>query len=173
MEEAGILATILSDSKIRAFAGATYYQRGVDYFHRNLVSELAHSGDVLEAVVRGTEDYGVRFVANGKRFEYTCECPLGDDGEFCKHCVATALAWLADRSGGTGKTARPRPITDKDIEAALAAQEKEKLIATLLEWSRRDKDAVAVYLRLGEQSVAAASNSRYEDAVELLKRQHP
>ena len=25
---------------------------------------------------------------------FSCDCPLGLDGEFCKHCVAAGLAWL-------------------------------------------------------------------------------
>jgi uncharacterized Zn finger protein len=31
---------------------------------------------------------------------FSCDCPLGLDGEFCKHCVAAGLAWLeGDFSG--------------------------------------------------------------------------
>lgn len=30
---------------------------------------------------------------------YECSCPVGQDGDFCKHCVATGLALLAKRLG--------------------------------------------------------------------------
>jgi hypothetical protein len=26
--------------------------------------------------------------------EYECNCPVGDEGTFCKHAVAVALSWL-------------------------------------------------------------------------------
>jgi hypothetical protein len=26
--------------------------------------------------------------------EYACDCPVGEDGDFCKHAVAVALSWL-------------------------------------------------------------------------------
>jgi uncharacterized Zn finger protein len=139
METASSLQVVLTDSIIRSLAGERFYQRGVDYFRRNRVVELAHAGDVLEATVSGTEDYGVRIFVSGQRFEYMCECPLGDEGQFCKHCVATALAWLADQSAPAPKKPRPKPITDADIAVALGSQSKDDLIATLMAWSQRDK----------------------------------
>ena len=34
--------------------------------------------------------------------DHSCDCPLGLDGEFCKHC-ATALAWLNRPAKTKGK----------------------------------------------------------------------
>jgi uncharacterized Zn finger protein len=129
---------LLSDGQIRKLAGDTYYKRGVDYFRRELVQELDASDEAIGAIVCGTEDYEVEITFNGRRIGYTCTCPLGDDGLFCKHLVATGLAWLATQAKES--SAKPaRRVTDEDIKTALGANEKETLIAWLVEWSREDK----------------------------------
>ena len=38
--------------------------------------------------------------------DYSCDCPVGSDGAFCKHCVAAALAWL-NRAARTGEAGGP------------------------------------------------------------------
>ena len=135
------LDIVLTDAIVRGLAGDRYYQRGVDYFRRKLVHSLECSGNIVEAKVSGTEDYAVRLSAAGRRFQYTCECPIGDEGAFCKHCVATALAWLAEQAtpATSGKGTQSKPIDDDDIKAALSAQEKETLVDWLLECCQYDK----------------------------------
>jgi uncharacterized Zn finger protein len=134
------LQTILTDTFIRQVAGDLYYKRGVDYHRRDLVVSLERSGNTLEAIVSGTEDYAVTLFSDGKKFIYSCECPLGDEGRFCKHCVATALAWLADqkRPSAVTKTTRSPRITNEDIAEMLHAEEKQTIIGWLLDWSLRD-----------------------------------
>jgi len=161
------LHSVLTDSIIRGLAGDLYYQRGVDYLRRNLVHSLEASGNVVEAVVSGTEDYGVTLSARGKRFTYTCECPVGAGGEFCKHCVATALAWLAGNAAAapSQKSARTRLITDEDIEAALGAEDKQTLISWLIEWSQQDKplrQRLATLARLKNDPAASVAQVRQQ-----------
>jgi len=90
--ESPLLAKLLTEATIRRLAGDRYYQRGLDYFKRGHVVSLDVFENTLQAVVRGTEDYTVEIVAKANRMDFDCACPLGDDEEFCKHCVATALA---------------------------------------------------------------------------------
>jgi hypothetical protein len=32
---------------------------------------------------------------NGEGLGYTCSCRAGQEGDFCKHCVAVAIVWTA------------------------------------------------------------------------------
>jgi len=48
----------------------------------------------LVAQVTGKQAYRVSIWINGDRLGYVCSCPAGADGDFCKHCVAVAIAWV-------------------------------------------------------------------------------
>ncbi len=137
----GTPGKFISDALIRRLAGDRYYERGLDYFQRGLVSSLEESGNSVRSIVTGTERYAVLLTAKGEMLDYRCGCPLGIDGEFCKHCVATALAWLHGRvvpSAG-GKDWASAEVTDQDVVKALQAEDKGALIQLLLDWSQRDE----------------------------------
>jgi uncharacterized Zn finger protein len=174
MNDPGHLHAILSDSFIRRLAGDRYYERGVDYFRRGLVDSLLQSGDSIEATVRGTEQYAVRLSSKGQKFKYTCECPIGEGGGFCKHCVATALTWLAGRTVTpvVQESGRSAHITTKDIEEALNAQEKETLIRWLIEWSEQDKSLrqrlnQLASLEKGSETLVAQVRKDLEKAIKI------
>jgi uncharacterized Zn finger protein len=158
------LQNILTDSFIHQLAGDLYYRRGVDYLRRGLVASLESKGDTLEAIVSGTEDYAVRLSSNGKKFSYRCQCPLGDEGRFCKHCVATALAWLADKAdpSASSKAANSSRTT---IEEVLTGQDKQTLVAWLLDCSQRDR-------ALRQRLEALASLKHSPDALAAQIRSH-
>ncbi|MGN5476886.1 SWIM zinc finger family protein [Cupriavidus basilensis] len=45
--------------------------------------------------MRGTRRYRVELTVGDKgELAYECDCPVGDDGIFCKHAVSVALSWL-------------------------------------------------------------------------------
>jgi uncharacterized Zn finger protein len=75
----------------------------------------------------------------GDSVGYDCDCPVGQGGDFCKHCVATALAWLEQRTPagktgkGKGKKKAEKGLTMKDVHAWLLLQEKEFLVDMLVE----------------------------------------
>jgi len=75
----------------------------------------------------------------GDSVGYDCDCPVGQEGDFCKHCVATALAWLEQRTptGKTGKSRGEQPadagLTMEDVRAWLLLQEKTTLVDMLVE----------------------------------------
>lgn len=54
----------------------------------------------MTAGVLGARNYQVRFWAEHGNLGHECTCPLGEDGIFCKHCVAAGLAWLAEATPG-------------------------------------------------------------------------
>ncbi len=68
-------------------AGETYFERGEGYHRGGHVHDLVEHAGIVVAKVAGTEDYRVRLWAKDG-LDFSCDCPLGLDGEFCKHCVA-------------------------------------------------------------------------------------
>lgn len=45
-------------------------------------------------MILGQRTYIVELAAIGKSLEFDCTCPMGEQGDFCKHCVAVAIAFL-------------------------------------------------------------------------------
>jgi uncharacterized Zn finger protein len=88
------LSRAVNDAVIRRLAGMPSYQHGVDYFSHGHVESLEGHGGRVHGVVRGNQDYTVSLAADEGVLDYSCDCPVGTDGSFCKHCVAVALAWL-------------------------------------------------------------------------------
>jgi uncharacterized Zn finger protein len=69
--------------------------RGRAYAKDGRVISLAREAGCLRGKVRGTGLYDVSIWSKGKRLGYVCDCPAGSEGDFCKHCVAVAVAWLS------------------------------------------------------------------------------
>jgi uncharacterized Zn finger protein len=88
-------ASILHRDAVKNLAGTRSYARGQDYFQRGLVSSIRRSQSSLIGVVKGEAEYAVRVWVKESSLAYSCSCPQGEDGNFCKHCVALSLAWLA------------------------------------------------------------------------------
>src|SRR5947209_4061136 len=124
----------LNRRKLRELAGERYFARGEAYFEEGRVRGLTEYRGTLAARVIGTEDYSVKLWADGDDIGYACSCPLGDDGEFCKHCVAVGLAWL-EAIQAQGQRGQPESslTTLEDVRALLERQDKHRLIELLLE----------------------------------------
>ena len=114
-------------------AGERFFARGEKYFDQGRVHELTEYRGQVTAKVAGTEDYRVKLWAERDEIGHSCSCPVGDDGEFCKHCVAVALAWI-DEAGGKDKKNKTRKsaATMEDVHAFLAGQDKGRLVEMLL-----------------------------------------
>jgi uncharacterized Zn finger protein len=83
-------------------AGERSFERGEDYFEEERVRSLVEFEGMLAGSVEGTEDYRVKLMVGSSSLSFSCECPYADEGNFCKHCVAVGLAWLAQREARTG-----------------------------------------------------------------------
>lgn len=125
------LNSILTKKKILELAGAVYFKRGQEYFDDGCVEDFFQKGDSIRATVLGSSLYSVRIWLVGGRISYSCDCPVGNDGEFCKHLVAASLAWLADE-GKRKKAARGPGVTEKDIRAGLAGLDKGELVDLIM-----------------------------------------
>ena len=87
---ANSLQRAIKEPVVRRLAGDHSYQRGQDYFLHGHVGDLSEDDCSVQASVRGSQDYSVKLSVEDDFLNYSCDCPLGLDGVFCKHCVADA-----------------------------------------------------------------------------------
>jgi uncharacterized Zn finger protein len=131
--------TFLERSSLRNLAGAVSFERGEDYFLNGQVKALAQEEGTITAKVRGTRPYRVKFWIEEDDLEYSCTCPMGADGEFCKHCVAVGLKWLeAGRPKFSGKSKGPPAVTMEDMRNYLLEQDKNALVEILVDRAMED-----------------------------------
>lgn len=131
---ASALESILNRDALLDLAGERYFERGEGYNLEGRVRSLVEHEGTIAAKVLGTEEYRVRLWAGDRDLDYTCDCPLGMDGEFCKHCVAVGLAWLEGDVSGEAPAS-----TMNDVETYLEGLEKETLVRIILEQAMEDE----------------------------------
>lgn len=129
-------ARLISKSTLKKLAGETYFERGLAYFREGAVERLVSHGDRITARVAGTDVYTVKLWQDGRRLGWNCTCPVGQDGEFCKHLVATGLAWLAAGAGAEKQTASEIGAIRKFLEAS----DKQTLVDMLTEHACEDEE---------------------------------
>ncbi|MFC4065175.1 SWIM zinc finger family protein [Actinoplanes subglobosus] len=122
--------TWFTDADLRRLAGPKSYERGVAYVDAvGVVDELP---DGVVATVEGSESYVVRL--SGKRsLRGECTCPWGDDGNFCKHCVAVGLSLLAAQP-----VRRRRPASPPDLRTYLESVDRAALVDLVVELASDD-----------------------------------
>jgi len=167
------LTRAMNDAVIRRLAGAQSYQRGLDYFSHGHVELLEDRDGSVHAVVRGNQDYTVALAADDGVLDYSCDCPVGTDGAFCKYCVAVALAWL-NRATGLARSGRgkAKEITPADAGKILQAEDKDTLVRMVLDWAKDDDrlhERLIVYAarRSGPDTGVAAVRRAFEKAVRV------
>lgn len=129
------LDKLLTRRAIRELAGVRYFARGEDYHAGGLVESLTAHGGRIVAKVEGTRTYRVKLWTEKGRLDYSCNCPVGAEGEFCKHCVAVGLEWLTkpDSGGISGKRDHERTVTLDDARDYLNGQDKSALVEMVLD----------------------------------------
>lgn len=161
---AATLIEMVGDTELlRDLAGPRSYERGENYAAEGYVHSIIEYKGKLVATVTGTHDYQVKLWIEHDALESSCTCPMGEMGEFCKHCVATALVWAAEAKSVShkrsekkikrGAKASARTGTLDDARAHLERQSKDSLIELLLEHALEDNS-----LRERLQLDAARSN---------------
>lgn len=94
---------------------------------------------MITAKVQGTRPYRVKLWIEKNALEYSCTCPMGADGVFCKHCVAVGLTWLeAKQPKPSHKRQAPRSMTMSDARACLLAEDKKVLVDMLMDHAVED-----------------------------------
>lgn len=134
-EASAELGQVISHNALRRLAGTRTYERGREYFESGCVGPLSRANGSVAAEVTGSLVYQARLWLNGSGLDYSCTCPVGDDGECCKHVVALGLAHLAPDHPASRKQAprRRRPISTGALRADLANRGKDELVALLME----------------------------------------
>jgi uncharacterized Zn finger protein len=93
------------------------------------VSSIESSDKRTAAVVDGSQPYRVELLHTDQRLEGACECPASEGIDFCKHCVAVALAVQTRQRHG--EVLRTGTELEK-VKAYLVLQPPEALVAELL-----------------------------------------
>ena len=155
-----MLTKFLSLAQLKRFAGSAVFARGEDYFKSGAVSGMKVVDDTLSARVSGSYSYKVKLWEEDGGIEYACSCPHGEDGNFCKHCVAVGLAWLAENGSTSGvKSAKQKKSNPwKEISDYVGLQDTETLAALLLETAKRD-DMLYASLLLKAQRASGPSST--------------
>jgi hypothetical protein len=100
------LRKLVSPDTLLQLADSKSLVRGMDYFKRGAVTLVDVLHDEVDAEVVGGDVYEVRLYARDDgELGFECDCPVGYDGVFCKHAVATALAWFAQDDAAEDKGA--------------------------------------------------------------------
>jgi uncharacterized Zn finger protein len=129
---------------IEELAGRTIFERGEAYFAGGVVGRLHDIGYKVSARVHGTETYRVELWADEDELGYDCTCPHAAEGNFCKHCVALALAWLDEpRTIDASAAPEDREMPKRrdpwaELRDYLLFQPTETLADWLLDAARRD-----------------------------------
>ena len=141
------LAHILHPDVVQELADGASFQRGTQYFESRRVADLRRDGQSLKAMVRGTLDYQVRLWAKDDTLAYSCDCPhFKENGSFCKHCVAVALAWLSRRTAGNANCLNK-------ISRYLERRTAEELRTIILERVRDDPNWSELLLQREQQEL--------------------
>jgi hypothetical protein len=165
----------VTEADLRAAAGERSFARGTGYLRA--VSGIESVGSQVIATVSGSADYLVVLTlpdrAAGTRLRGECGCPYGQEGFFCKHCVAVGLAMLRDaavplqpRDGGqprgkagSGAAGRfkpsPSPSRASDLSCWLNSLSRDDLVALICDQVVEDYDWRR---RLELRAAAAASD---------------
>jgi len=138
------LDSVLTSDELLESAGERSYARGEEYFASGCVLSLAENLEVVSAQVQGSRTYQVRLWVEDGGLAASCTCPWAADDNFCKHCVAVGLAWLARdstktrRTPGTGKKPAKPKVTLDDVRAMLKAEEKDYLVEIIMKQATED-----------------------------------
>jgi uncharacterized Zn finger protein len=172
-----MLDDLISRATLENFAGTTTYRRGEEYFSTGAVGRLRATDDKVTARVEGTETYQVELRDDDGDLTYDCTCPHAADGNFCKHCVAVGLAWLAENSAapksGVASGKRKRRDPWRDIKEYLTTQAPEALIDVLLDVAQRDDRLYQSLLLKAECSGGGGNVAKaFRQAIDSATRIH-
>ncbi|NNG05290.1 MAG: hypothetical protein HKM95_14495 [Inquilinus sp.] len=132
---------VVTPSRLRRLAGVRYFGRGEAYFADGAVKSIRPDNGGVKAVVQGTRRYRVRLWVEDGELGHDCTCPIGYEGEFCKHCVAVGLAWHAGGENGEAGTREqdPSDLTEGDVRDYLLGLDREQLASLILEQADEDE----------------------------------
>ena len=158
------LHDLLLPANLRELAGGRSFERGSGYAATRRVKSLKATDHDAQANVRGTSTYRVRLSVEEDELGFSCTCPVGDDLEFCKHCVAVGLVWWQQNSG--------EPVVgvdhDDDLRDYLEGLSAETLASLLLDQAAEDDALRARLLAKAGKTAGAASSAQLRSAIDAV-----
>jgi uncharacterized Zn finger protein len=113
-------------------AGRVYFERGEEYFDMGAVQAVRERDGIIRATVHGTQPYKVGLMLSAGEMDGKCACPLGQNGEFCKHLVATGLAYIEQQKSTQKANKKSKPITPEMVESYLSKQFAHDLVRLIM-----------------------------------------
>lgn len=168
MKASSPFTSFLERRALSRMAGARSFERGEDYFDGNRVKALIEHDRTITANVQGSRSYRVKLWIEDEDLDYSCTCPVGADGEFCKHCVAVGLAWLeGDQRRRSGKSDEPAAVSMEDVRGYLLGQDKKALVDMLLECAvDDDRLRQRLFLKAAKTSSKALNLITYQKTID-------
>ena len=125
------MAPVLAFTKddLKGAAGARSFERGLDYLRD--VEDLDVTSTQITACVYGTSKYRVCLAFDDEGLSGSCTCPYGQEGFFCKHCVAVGLAVL-EKGEDLPVLIEATRAERQALESWLESLSKKELLAELL-----------------------------------------
>ena len=136
------------------YASDRTFDRGKKYQQLGRVDGMRQNGDRVSATVRGNEDYSTSIRATATSLTFSCTFPVGQDGTFCKHCVALGLEWLELGTSGDN---------DDAVRDFLESLDKQSLLGILVELAAEDANLLR---KLEIRSAAGRSPSRLDKLID-------
>jgi uncharacterized Zn finger protein len=160
-------AAFLERRNLHRMAGAVSFERGEDYFLNGQVKALAEYEGTITAKVQGTRPYRIKLRIEEDALEYSCTCPMGADGEFCKHCVAVGLTWLEGQSKSPKQGKAQQGVTMDDVRAYLLGQEKNALVEMLVSRATDDdRLRQSLFIQAAKKSSKGLNLAAYRHAID-------
>lgn len=125
-------ASILHKDLIVSMADVRSFERGRAYFEQGRVRALTKKRSGIEGIVEGESPYRVRVWSKNDTLAYSCTCPQGEEGHFCKHCVALSLGWLSKRDDLPN-----RVPTSPTMKSPVPPQINEEMMRGLAAWAAK------------------------------------
>lgn len=126
-----------TEEDLRRLAGARSFERGVCYV--SAVSRLEIGDETITATVDGSDAYEVELTEDEEgRLSGWCDCPYGQEGNFCKHCVAVGLAVLG-QAESVPQQRSPAASRTRLLDDWLESRTREELAALVREQLAGDR----------------------------------
>ncbi|MEV7556108.1 SWIM zinc finger family protein [Streptomyces sp. NPDC089795] len=140
------------EDELRRLAGPRSFERGL--FYLSSVSALEIGESSITATVDGTDAYEVELTEHEDGLTGWCSCPYGQEGNFCKHCVAVGLAVLREAESVPRRRAAAAS-RGRQLDAWLESRDRDELLALVREHLAGDR---ALRHRLELRAAAAGSD---------------
>lgn len=141
------LETLLTPMTLVRSTDRATLQRAQPYAEGDAIAWLKVEPQRLEARVQGSRPhpYVVELAVRNGELSRRCNCPMGNEGDFCKHLAAVALAWLAGRAAA-GMTEGELPTIRRHLQSLPAAD----LVELLMLHAAEDQTLRARLLRAAQ-----------------------